>query len=661
MKLSLVSAVLALLLVTHSASAADPLPVQEERAMKSAVARVAPSVVRIETVGGLERIGQVLVGTGPTTGLVVSEDGYVISSAYNFAQKPDSILVSLGDGNRLPARLVATDHNRMLVLLKVDAGQKLPVPEAVPAAEMRVGQWALAVGRTFDGGVPSVSIGIVSALNRIWGKAIQTDAKISPTNYGGPLVDISGRVLGVLVPLTPDATGDVAGVEWYDSGIGFAVSLDHINKVLPRLKSGQDLKSGLLGISLERGDQFSKPARIAACRGGSPAFKAGIRAGDTIVEIEGHQVVRQTELKQQLNNRYAGDTIKVVVLRGKERLEHAIELTDKLAPYELPFLGILPKRSVTGESTKLVVRYVYPGSPAAKAGVEIGDEIKTVAGEKVKDAAEATAQVAALAPGEKIKLEIARSDKTLTLEPELARAPEDLPDQLPPAHDEPAATEGDKPETGVVAIKAPEFANECFAFVPENYNPQVPYGVVVWLHAPGGFNQAELVGRWRKLCVDHDLILLAPKAADATKWQPTEVAFIRRALDDVIKKYNVDRSRIVTHGHEGGGAIAFMVTLSSRGLVKAAAVVDAPLPMLVPVPETDPTTHLAFYITTAAKSSSAAQIEASIAKLRSLKHPVTVKNLDAGGGVQKLNVEARYLNDAELEELVRWIDTLDRI
>ena len=73
---------------------------------------------------------------------------------------------------------------------------------------------------------PNISVGIVSAVNRIWGKAIQTDAKISPTNYGGPLVDIAGRVLGVLVPLSPMATDELAGVEWYDSGIGFAVPLD---------------------------------------------------------------------------------------------------------------------------------------------------------------------------------------------------------------------------------------------------------------------------------------------------------------------------------------------------------------------------------------------------------------------------------------------------
>src|SRR5438045_9750481 len=82
------------------AGAAD-LAALEEQAIKAAVARVAPSVVRIETVGGMEKIGQLLVGTGPTTGLIVSEDGYVVSSAFNFVQKPDSILVTVPGAGRV--------------------------------------------------------------------------------------------------------------------------------------------------------------------------------------------------------------------------------------------------------------------------------------------------------------------------------------------------------------------------------------------------------------------------------------------------------------------------------------------------------------------------------------------------------------------------------
>src|SRR6187401_1519943 len=159
----------ALLVQTWPALAQDDTAEFEEQAIRAAADAVAPSVLRIETVGGLERVGKALTSTGPTTGLVVSEDGYVISSAVNFIQQPSSILVTLPSGKRATAKIVARDHARMLVLLKIATDEKLPVPVAVPRSEMAVGQSAVAMGRTFEKSGPSLSIGVISALNRIWG------------------------------------------------------------------------------------------------------------------------------------------------------------------------------------------------------------------------------------------------------------------------------------------------------------------------------------------------------------------------------------------------------------------------------------------------------------------------------------------------------------
>src|SRR5262245_55161155 len=128
--------------------AQDDLQEQEEQAIRAAAAAIAPSVVKIETIGGLERVGRVLIGTGPTTGVAVGEDGYVLSSAFNFIQQPSSILVTLPSGARAPAKIVARDHSRMLVLLKVNTSEQLVVPAVAPRSEMVVGQWAIAVGRT---------------------------------------------------------------------------------------------------------------------------------------------------------------------------------------------------------------------------------------------------------------------------------------------------------------------------------------------------------------------------------------------------------------------------------------------------------------------------------------------------------------------------------
>ncbi len=185
--------------IATSVAAEADLALQEQQALQAAVQRVAESVVQIRTVGGLDRVGRTLIAQGPTTGLVVGADGYIVSSAFNFAQHPTSILVRLPSGEQMPAQLVAHDKNRMLVLLKVNADEQLPVPSATPADEMRVGQWAVAVGRTFRADRVAVSVGIISALDRMFGRVIQTDANVSIANYGGPLVDLQGRVLGIIL------------------------------------------------------------------------------------------------------------------------------------------------------------------------------------------------------------------------------------------------------------------------------------------------------------------------------------------------------------------------------------------------------------------------------------------------------------------------------
>lgn len=640
---------------TGRAADAEPLSVLEERAMKQAVARVAPSVVRIETVGGLQRVGQMLVGTGPTTGLVVSADGYIISSAFNFIQKPDSILVTIDGGSRHAAKLVATDHSRMLVLLKIETETQLTVPEAVPPAEMRVGQWSLAVGRTFEPDSPNVSVGIVSAVGRIWGKAIQTDAKISPNNYGGPLIDIAGRVLGVLVPLSPQPGAEVAGVEWYDSGIGFAVPLDTIMRMLPQMREGKDLQPGLLGISLKGADIYAEPATLAAVRATSPAYKSGFRTGDTIVEVGSKPVSRQAELKHALGPLYAGEKVRIVALRGEERVNREVELAEKIDPYEFPFLGILPLRTPAGQDAQeLVVRYVYPESPAQRAGIKPGDRLASVDGQAVTGAASLATLLQSLAPEQAVKLEVRRGSETLLLDAALARLPESLPGELPASMvDLPPPVEGaPQPPTGVVTLKVPEFEQESVLLVPDNYDARVPHGVVVWLHVPGKFNQQELVELWKPLAEQYHFIVLAPKGADKARWQPEEVRFVHRLLDQVKKTYATDASRIVTHGHEGGAAMAYAVALSRPEDVRGVAAVDSPLPRLAQIPETDPVHRLAFYTTLSTKGASAPLVEAGIKRLRALKYPVVV---------QELGEQGRYLTAGELEALARWIDSLDRL
>lgn len=636
------------------AFAQGDLEAQEESAMRAAVEKVASSVVRIEAFGGLEAVGGALVGTGPTSGVIVSEDGYVLSSAFNFVQKPTSILVRLPSGKRVAAEIVGRDNSRMLVLLKVNTDEKLPVPASVPRAEMQVGQWTIAIGRAFDQDQANISVGVLSARNRVWGKAIQTDAKISPSNYGGALVDIQGRVLGVLVPLSPQGQGELAGAEWYDSGIGFAVPLAEIMPYLDRLKKGEELHPGVLGVSLKGSDIYASPADLAAVQPKSPAYKGGLKAGDRIVEVDGEKIVRQAQLKHAIGRLYAGDKVKLVVTRGEQRIEATVELTDKLEPYQHPFVGVLPMRTTAaGDKPGVTIRHVYPASPAETAGLKAGDRLTAIADKPIENLAAALERLANHEPGEKLAVKFDRGGTEQSAEITLAALPTDIPGELPPARGPAGEAAGERPPVGIVEIKLPEEQNECFALVPDNCRPNVPCGVLVYLPAPGALDRDKLAAAWKSDCEKSDVILLVPLPAEASRWQPTEVDFIRKTIDDVKSKYTVDPRRVVVLGSEAGGAMAFLTAFAHRDLIRGVIARESALPLRAQLPANDPIDRLAiFLVYNKSAKATAARIEANVKQLTEAKFPVTVQAADE---------TVKDISDAQRGELLRWLDALDRI
>ncbi|MCE5267816.1 MAG: PDZ domain-containing protein [Planctomycetaceae bacterium] len=640
-------------------AAADDTAAEEQAAFAAAVARVAPSVVQIETVGGKEQVEGVLLGTGPTTGLIVDSDGYIISSAFNFIGKPASIVVRLPGGTRKAARLVATDHARMLVLLKIDAGRPLPTCAIAARAGMHVGQWAIAVGRTFQGDRPNMAVGVLSALDRVWGRAIQTDAAVSPNNYGGPLVDIHGRVMGVLAPLSPQA-GEVAGVDLYDSGIGFAVPAEDIQRVLPRLKKGEDLQPGLAGMSIKGANQFTAPPIVAACRTNSPAAVAGIKVGDRIVELGGRAITRAIQIRDEFGRRYSGDKVSITVVRDNKETRSELQLVATLEPFQHGFLGVLPMR---GDAEKgVAVRYVYPKSPAAAAGIVADDILTSLGGEPVRERGELIQAIGMFEPGSEVELGVLRGDARRTVKVTLGTIPEELPpDELPAAWQQSQAsatktTQGrgqagtPGQQFGAMRLKIAEYDNKVWAYVPAGYDPARAYGVVVWLHAPGGYDWKELLARWQPLCDRHDLILVAPKSSEAARWMPEEAGLVDRLLMHVGATYHIDPARVVVHGYEGGGAMAFLTAFRNRQMIRAVAAVQA-----TPVgaaPENDPLHRLAVYLAAGDKTLADGPIGKAAAAMRRMKIPVTTKSLGQG---------TRYLNADELSQLARWIDMLDRI
>ena len=310
---------------------ADDLSALEAAAFRAAADRVADSVVQVQCVGGRRRVGGVALGDGPGTGLVVSPDGLILTSRFHFARRPNAILVTLPGGTRLPARLLGSDASRGLVLLKVDLPEGTPplkVPAVADADTARPGAWALAIGRTFESTAVNVSVGVVSATDRMWGKAIQTDAKISPSNYGGPLVDIHGNVWGLLVPLSPNREGEVAGAAWYDSGIGFAIPYETIRKVLPRLAQGENLQGGFLGVSLvQEQNWFSLTPEIQVVHPDSPAEAAGLEVKDQILAVDRQPVATIAELMYRLKPHLAGDEVELLIRRDGEQLGKTVVLT----------------------------------------------------------------------------------------------------------------------------------------------------------------------------------------------------------------------------------------------------------------------------------------------------------------------------------------------
>ncbi len=518
---------------------------------------------------------------------------------------------------------------------------------------------------------------------RIWGKAVQTDTAVSPNNYGGPLVDIRGRVLGVIVPLSPQSADEVAGVEWYDSGIGFAVPFEKVQEIVPRLKQGKDLLPGLIGISFASRALFLAEPILSGARPRSPAQEAGLKAGDRIVEIEGRKIEFAAQVKHELSRRYAGDKLKIAFLRDGKRMEKEVALVDRLPPYEHPFLGVLPMRPV-GEAAEpakdakaaqapkeaqgvqpeakpggkpqpkpagVRVRWVYPDGPAAKSGLKAGDVLVTLAGEAISDAEQLRTRLADRQPGESVALEFVREGKTQKAEIKLASQPETVPpDGVPPAREVRKPAEAKKPAAGAVQLKSPEFPNEAWAYVPEGYDPSAPHGVVVWLHGIAGLKEKELVAQWKPLCDRHDLILLAPKAGQMSRWQPREAKLVVNLIAQLGQTYRVDPARVAIAGQDSGGIMALMLAMADRETFRGVAAIDAAAPGRLP--ENEPAHRLAVYLARAAKSRSAGAIKETISRLREAKYPVTVKDLGP---------EPRALVPEESAELARWIDTLDRI
>jgi serine protease Do len=255
------------------------------------------------------------------SGFIISPDGYIVTNNH-VIESADQISVELFHGGDLEAEVVGRDSRTDIALLKVESEEPLPFVEFGDSDAARVGDWVLAIGNPLGQGF-SVSVGIVSARNRMlqgsYDDFIQTDAAINRGNSGGPLFDMSGKVVGVNTAILSPNGGSI--------GIGFAMSSAVVERVVDQLRDFGETRRGWLGVRIQNVDEDvadalglgePKGALVTDVPEG-PALAAGLRAGDVIVRFGDEEVEDTRELVRIVADSEVGRTVDVVVYReGKE-------------------------------------------------------------------------------------------------------------------------------------------------------------------------------------------------------------------------------------------------------------------------------------------------------------------------------------------------------
>jgi putative serine protease PepD len=258
-------------------------------------------------------------GTATGSGFVVDDDGTIVTNEHVVDQARTARIRFAGQDEPVTARVLGADASSDLAVLRVDPddvkGDLRPLPLG-SSGKLRVGEPAIALGSPFglDG---TLTTGVVSALERdirapngfTIDEVVQTDAAINPGNSGGPLLDGDGRVIGV--------NSQRAGGE--GSALGFAVPVDTLKQVLPRLKRGEDIRRPFLGVSTTETDAGSG-ARVAAVVPGGPAADAGLRAGDVITRVGDTRVAEASDVAGAIESLRPGEEVTITYTRnGDER------------------------------------------------------------------------------------------------------------------------------------------------------------------------------------------------------------------------------------------------------------------------------------------------------------------------------------------------------
>jgi putative serine protease PepD len=304
---------------TSPSVAAAPAPIAPARSATDVSAlyeRVSPGVVSVDVTTAQ--------GGGTGSGFVLDRNGYILTNDH-VVDGAQTVRVHFGEGPGVSARVVGTDPSTDLALLKVDPAGRTLTPLTLGSSKtLKVGQPAIAIGSPFrlEG---TLTTGVISALGRtiqapnnftIDG-VVQTDAAINPGNSGGPLLDADGRVVGI--------NAQIATSTQSNSGVGFAIPIDTAKQELAKLRAGQQIKRGYLGI--ETGDAATGTgAIVGAVVPGGPADQAGLQPGDRLLSIGGHAVTSSGDVVAAVAGIEPGHEVKIGVRRGSDERTVTVRL-----------------------------------------------------------------------------------------------------------------------------------------------------------------------------------------------------------------------------------------------------------------------------------------------------------------------------------------------
>jgi serine protease DegQ len=356
--------------------------------------------------------------------IIDARKGHVVTN-HHVIRNAERILVAVKDGRQLRAELIGSDAATDIALLKIEA-RDLSAIELADSDQLKVGDLVLAIGNPFGLG-QTVTSGIVSALGRSGLSAenyedfIQTDAPINPGNSGGALVNSTGELVGINTAIIAPGGGNI--------GIGFAVPVNMVKAIIRQLEQFQEVRRGRIGVSVQSiTPDIAAALSLSATHGalvgeverGSAAERAGIKAGDAILEIDGQTVRNASELRTRIGLRESGSTVTVTYFReGRQRTvslsidppkqTEAGDIVRQLTGARLTNVPLPSRNRVEG----VYVADVEAGSPAVRLGLRAGDVIVAVNQKPVHSVAELEA--AARAAASILALSIQRGDAQLVV------------------------------------------------------------------------------------------------------------------------------------------------------------------------------------------------------------------------------------------------------